>query len=203
MSITNLTADAETFTCNAYLATGKVTTLVDAGSMPGIVDSLRAQSDRVDRVVLTHQHGDHVECLEAVVEAFDPEVFAFDDHPLRTYAIDDGDQIQIGDEDYEVVFTPGHASDHISLVSDQRLISGDIVVYDDAAFSDGSFGRTDIPGASRETLIKSIRRLRDRLPPTVQELYSGHGSVFTGDVGAVIDRALERAERRQPKYPEE
>ncbi|OYR64261.1 MBL fold metallo-hydrolase, partial [Halorubrum sp. E3] len=31
-----VTADAEEFTCNAYLVVGDATTLVDAGTMPGV-----------------------------------------------------------------------------------------------------------------------------------------------------------------------
>jgi hypothetical protein len=34
-------------------------------------------------------------------------------------------------------------------------------------------------------------------------MYSGHGGVYEGDVRAVVERALERAERREPKYPDE
>ena len=38
MNVTNVTADAESFTCNAYLAEGDRTVLVDAGAMDGVVD---------------------------------------------------------------------------------------------------------------------------------------------------------------------
>jgi len=33
-----VTADAEEFTCNAYLVPGEAPTLVDAGTMPGVDD---------------------------------------------------------------------------------------------------------------------------------------------------------------------
>lgn len=203
MDVTNVTADADTFTCNAYLVEGEHTTLVDAGAMRDVVDVIHTVTDHIDRVVITHQHGDHVECLDAVVESFDPAVFAYEDHPLRTESLADGDRIAVGDETAEVVFTPGHAPDHVSLVTDSRLFSGDIVVHDDGAFSDGSFGRTDIPGASRDELIESVSRLLERLPSGVSEMYSGHGGIYEGDVHAVVERALERAQRREPKYPEE
>jgi len=58
-------------------------------------------------------------------------------------------------------------------------------------------------GQSRDRLIESIRELLDRLPASVSEMYSGHGGVYEGDVRAVVERALERAERREPKYPDE
>lgn len=200
MSITNLVADAEVFTANAYLVEGEVTTLVDPGSAPGVVDAIGDRVDHLDRVVLTHQHTDHVDRLDAVVETFDPAVAAAAAHPHRTESIADGDDLQIGDEEYRVVATPGHADDHVSLVGASALFSGDVVVYADGAFEDGSFGRTDRPGQSREQLIDSIERLIAATPPTVEGLYPGHGPVHEGDVHAVLDRALERAERREPKY---
>ena len=160
MDPVTVTADAETFTCNAYLVTSEPTTLVDAGAMPGVAD-----------VVAAH-------------------------------TINDGDDVAVGDESFEVVYTPGHAADHVSLVSETTLFSGDVVVYNDGAFDDGSFGRTDMAGQSRERLIESIELLLDRMHNSVEAMYAGHGDPFHGDVRAVVERALERAERREPKYPE-
>jgi len=203
MDVEVVTSGAESFTCNAFLALGETTTLVDAGAYDGVVDEIREHADAVDRVVLTHQHGDHVQQLDAVVDAFDPDVYAYADHPLRTHDLADGDSLQVGDETADVVFTPGHAPDHVSLVTESALFAGDVVVHDDGAFDDGSFGRTDMAGQSRERLIGSIRELLARLPDSVTEFYAGHGGVFEGDVRAVVERALERAERREPKYPDE
>ncbi len=203
MDVITVTADAEEFTCNAYLALGEQTTLVDAGTMPGVEGVIRDHTDSLDRVVLTHQHGDHVGELDAVLSTFDADCYAYADHPQRTHELDDGDEIQVGDESCEVVHTPGHADDHVSLVGERSLFSGDVVVYNDGAFDDGSFGRTDYPGQSREQLIDSIEELLARTPETVEKLYAGHGDVYEGDVQAVIERALERAERREPKYPDE
>jgi len=202
MEVHNVTADAETFTCNAYLATGERPTLVDAGAMSGVVDTIREQTERLDAVVLTHQHGDHVQQLDSVLDAFDAEVYAYGEHPRRDHALSDGDSVLVGDERCEVVYTPGHAEDHVSLVSERSLFSGDVVVHDDGAFEGGSFGRTDRPGQSRERLIESISELLDRMPDGVEGMYSGHGSVFHGDVRSIVERALERAQQREPKYPE-
>ncbi|MBZ6495620.1 MBL fold metallo-hydrolase [Natrinema longum] len=211
MEVHHVTEDAETFTCNAYLAVGEdgTATLVDAGAVEGVVDEIREHTDELEAVVMTHQHGDHVARLEAVVEAFDPAVYAYAEHPTRTHAIDDGDTVTIGDEGFEVVYTPGHADDHVSLVSDSSLFSGDVVVHDDGAFDYGSFGRTDMAGQSRERLIESVRDLLERMPEErseaagVEHMYAGHGDVFHGDVRDVVETALQRAEKREPKYPDE
>jgi len=203
MDVHTVTADADTFTCNAYLAVGERSTLVDAGAMDGVVDAIRAHTAALDAVVLTHQHGDHVEQLDAVLDAFDADCYAYADHPRRTDALAAGDEIVVGDETCEVVYTPGHADDHVSLVGPDSLFSGDVVVHDDGAFDYGSFGRTDLPGQSRERLIESIRELLDRMPAGVEHMYAGHGDVFHGDVRDVVETALARAEQREPKYPDE
>ncbi|RAW45274.1 MBL fold metallo-hydrolase [Halorubrum sp. 48-1-W] len=203
-----VTADAEEFTCNAYLVPGEATTLVDAGTMPGVEDVVAEHVDEVDRVVLTHQHHDHVGELDAVLDRFEPRLFAAADHPRRDVAIGDGDEVLVGSEPCTVVETPGHADDHVSLVGEARVYTGDVVVYNDGAFDDGSFGRTDMAGQSRERLIESLHRLLDRLPDTVEAMYPGHGDVYRAGEGSdtvreVIERATERAERREPKYPDE
>lgn len=170
--------------------------------MPRIVEEVRKHTEDVDQVVLTHGHGDHVEQLESVLDAFDPDLYAYADHPRRTHELADGDTLTIGDETCETIYTPGHADDHLAFMSETTIYSGDVVVHDDGAFEGGSFGRTDMAGQSREKLIESIRRILDRLPESVEHMYSGHGSEFHGDIRAVIETALERAERREPKYPE-
>ena len=203
MDVVTVTEDADVFTCNAYLALGAEPTLVDAGTMTGVEDVVAEHTDDLSKVVLTHQHSDHVAELDAVLDRFDTDCYAFGNHPERTHELSDGDEVVIGDERCEVVHTPGHADDHVSLVGEQSLFSGDVVVYNDGAFDDGSFGRTDYPGQSRERLIESIRELFDRMPDTVERMYAGHGDVFSGDIREVVERALDRAERREPKYPDE
>lgn len=207
MDVINVTANAEEFTCNAYLVDGTSPTLVDVGTMPGVEDVVGEHVSTLDRVVLTHQHSDHVGELDAVLDAFDADLYAYGDHPRRTHELVDDDVVHIGDDAFEVVYTPGHASDHVAFVCEHALFSGDVVVYNDAAFDDGSFGRTDMAGQSRERLIESLRTLLERLPDTVESMYAGHGDPFHEDpdgdtVRDVVERALERAERRELKYPE-
>lgn len=217
MDVTCLTDEAETFTANVYLVVGRSATLIDAGAMSGIEAAVSAQVPDLESIVLTHQHDDHVAELNSLLEAFEPAVYAAEPAEVRqqasadeevaprtgnqpTLQLEDGDTITIGGESFEVVETPGHAPDHLVFVGETAVFSGDIVVYSDGAFDDGSFGRTDLPGADRETLIESLDRLLERVPSSVESLYPGHGPPFHGDVRGVIERARDRAARREPKY---
>ncbi len=204
----NITKDAETFTSNVFLVPEDPVTLVDAGAVSGVGDDIRTHVDGLDRVIVTHSHGDHVAELDTVVDEFDADVYAFADLPQRDVAVSDGDELQVGSERCEVVHTPGHADDHVSIVGEQRLFSGDVFVYNDGAFDDGSFGRTDLAGQSRDRLIDSLETLLDRMPDSTAEMYAGHGDIYRASSGAdelqtVLERVLERARRRQPKYPDE
>lgn len=200
--VTTVTADADTFTCNAYLVEGETTALVDAGAWVGVVDAIQNRVDEVNSLVITHQDADHVAMVDQVCEAFDPSVYAYDAHSRRTDELHDGDEIQLGDEPFDVVYTPGHGTDHVAFVSETTLFSGDVVVHDDGAYDYGSFGKTNRPGDDREELIRSLGRLLDRMPDGVTHMYAGHGGVFHGDVRDVVVTAKERAEERQPKYPD-
>ncbi len=202
MEVHNATADADTFTSNAWLATGDADVLVDAGAMDGsrTIEEIRRGVDSLDAVVLTHQHGDHVGALDAVLDEFGCPLYAYADHPRRDHELVDGGSVAVGDEMCTVVHTPGHADDHVALVGESSVYTGDVAVYSDGAFDDGSFGRTDMPGQSRETLIESLRTLLEELPESVQRMYPGHGPMYEGDINSVVERALERAERRDPKY---
>jgi glyoxylase-like metal-dependent hydrolase (beta-lactamase superfamily II) len=202
MDVYNVTADADVFTCNAYLVEGERTVLVDAGAWSGVVDAVKSHTDALDAIMLTHQHSDHIAELDAVLDAFDAPLYAYADHPRREGELDDGDQVFIGDEAFDVVYTPGHADDHVAFVSETTLFSGDVVVHDDGAFDYGSFGRTDMAGQSRERLIESISALLEVMGDDVEHMYAGHGDEFHGDVRDVVETALGRAEKRQPKYPE-
>ena len=202
MQVYNLTADVEQFTANAYLLVTETPLLVDVGVDAAIVDRITDHVEALDAVLITHQHRDHIDALDAVVDAFDPAVYAYAPLDHRTAALADGETLQFDGVRLTAVHTPGHATDHLALFTEQALFSGDLVVYNDGAFDDGSFGRTDGPDQDRATLVGSIETLLAQLPPTVTSMYPGHGdSLVEGDVRETIDRALTRAKRFEPKYP--
>lgn len=88
---------------------------------------------RLAAIILTHQHADHSEMLGSV-EQWAPEVPVYavlEKFARLTPPIADGDMIAFGTDtaDFmEVVATPGHTMDSISLIHDHVLYSGDTVL---------------------------------------------------------------------------
>jgi hydroxyacylglutathione hydrolase len=100
---------------------------------------------------------------------FDPKEAGMSDCPEPDSYISDGDTLDFAGHTFEVLFTPGHAPDHVSFYhrSSQTLLAGDLLFYD-------SIGRTDLPGGSMEILLDSVKRKIFPLPDEVSVL-PGHG----------------------------
>jgi hydroxyacylglutathione hydrolase len=141
-------------------------------------------------ILVTHGHWDHLggiadlaegtgapvhmaeterELLERAVDFTPPGVY------VRPYS---PDVLLAGDETldlagiaFETIPVPGHSPGHVAFAADGALFSGDVLFA-------GSVGRTDLPGASWETLAASIAGLLDRLPAETV-VYPGHGPATT------------------------
>jgi hydroxyacylglutathione hydrolase len=85
--------------------------------------------------------------------------------------LDGGETIEVGGISFDVLSVPGHSPAHLAYYADGCLFSGDVLFA-------GSVGRTDLPGASWDELIASIRMLVDSLPPETA-IYPGHGPATT------------------------
>lgn len=83
--------------------------------------------------------------------------------------IDQNQSIHLGDDELNILFTPGHSPGSLSFYSrqDRFLISGDVLFQN-------SIGRSDLPGGNFETLLNSIHTRLLTLPDDTV-VYSGHG----------------------------
>ena len=139
MRIDNMARGNSMYTSNVYLVRGDWNalvdrnTLVDTGRDPVVLDNLEQAATgvgkpRVEQVVLTHGHYDHVGMLERIRERYRPLVYAFSPHLEGTdRVLGDGDRLFLGDARFEVIHVPCHSQDSICLFHPGSgvLFSGD------------------------------------------------------------------------------
>lgn len=152
---------------------------------------------KITHILLTHTHFDHVGGLLALKTAKDVPVLAHAESvPMLKVAassaarwgltvaqpaapdlyVSEGDSIEVGDVQLDVLDTPGHAPGHVSFYCAKHgvLFDGDVLFK-------GSIGRTDLPGANTNDLMRTIKEKILLLPDETQVL-SGHGPPTTIDV---------------------
>src|SRR5437762_4763223 len=87
--------------------------------------------------------------------------------------IKQGTTIDVGNDQLEIRFTPGHSPGHVCFC-DQ---AGGFAISGDVLFN-GSIGRTDLPGGDFDILISSIQTQLFTLADDTK-IYSGHGPMTT------------------------
>lgn len=97
----------------------------------------------------------------------------FDNYQGNFIFIKEGDVLRLGDDELKVIEAPGHSPGHVCFYCEKQgfIIGGDVLFQ-------GSIGRTDLPGGSFDTLIKSIKTKLFPLPDETI-VYSGHGEPTT------------------------
>ena len=88
----------------------------------------------------------------------------------HTHTYTEGTRLQLAGLDIAVLHTPGHTPGSVCLLADTHIFSGDTLFA-------GSCGRTDLPGGSWPTILKSLGRLK-ALEGNFW-VYPGHGSAST------------------------
>src|SRR4051794_186230 len=93
----------------------------DEGHLAAIDQRLGAAA--VGAVLLTHGHGDHVDGAERFAARHQVRV-------LRHPELADGDVVHVGPLSLGVLYTPGHAPDHVAfwLAEDRVLFTGDLIL---------------------------------------------------------------------------
>jgi glyoxylase-like metal-dependent hydrolase (beta-lactamase superfamily II) len=161
------------------------------GDVDTILQTVADNGVQLEKIMLTHGHLDHaggtadlVEQLSLPVEgpheddkfwidAMPQQGQMFGVRPPRTFTPDRwlvaGDTVDVGNLTFEVRHCPGHTPGHIIFFHEPSRLA----LVGDVLFS-GSIGRTDFPGGSYETLIRSIKEQLWPLGDDV-EFICGHG----------------------------
>lgn len=97
----------------------------------------------------------------------------YDPSPEPSKYLKEEEVITFGNTGLRPIFTPGHSPASLSFLEEKTniLIAGDVLFYE-------SIGRTDLPGGSMETLLKSIEEKLFTLPDETQ-VFPGHGPKTT------------------------
>lgn len=161
------------FDNNAYVVfSGKDAILVDAANdAPKLIEAVRGLN--VASIVETHHHQDHWQAVADLVEAVGAPVLAHpdDDFPFPTQPLSEGNTLKIGDDDIQVLHTPGHTLGSLCFVAGGRLISGDTLFP-------GGPGNTFNNRAAFETIMRSVDRLFAMLSDDTI-VHPGHGADTT------------------------
>jgi ribonuclease/clavin/mitogillin len=134
-------------------------------------------ADELDRIVVTHAHGDHIGGVKDASRLFGKlevlkKPWAGHDDPtgVPITAIDHEAEVTTAGATLRAVFTPGHAPDHLCyfLVEEKALFTGDVIL---------GAGTTIIPDDTGDLgqYMDSLRRL---LALDVEKIYPAHGPVI-------------------------
>ena len=165
---------------NTYLVgTGDERILLDTGSghaeyLPVLAQALDERGCRIQEIVLTHGHPDHIGGCQGVMGQVGPLRVSkfpwahFDDpYPVEITPLADGDVVETEGATLRAMHTPGHAADHLCFVLEEErsIFTGDNVL---------GVGTTVIPAEGGDLLdyMNSLERLRTEEPTA---LYPAHG----------------------------
>jgi glyoxylase-like metal-dependent hydrolase (beta-lactamase superfamily II) len=146
------------------------------------VDALLKQCEqlglKVTYVINTHSHHDHVGGNDAVAKRTGAKIVAHEKASVRKdVGVKDGDTVEVGTLKVKVLHTPGHCPDHICLLVDGKLMTGDLLFI-------GECGRTDLTGGSASEMYNSLFNKILPLDDSI-EVYPGHdyGSKPSSTIG--------------------
>jgi glyoxylase-like metal-dependent hydrolase (beta-lactamase superfamily II) len=187
---------------NTYLVgTGSERILLDTGQgvpayLPVLSRALERAGCRIQEIVLTHGHPDHIGGARDVQDAHGalrvskrPHAGFDAKHDVEISPIDDGSVIEAEGATLRALHTPGHAEDHLCFVLEEErsIFSGDNVL---------GVGTTVIPSEGGDLLdyMHSLERLLAEKPTSI---YPAHGPVIREGEAKVRDYIAHRNEREE------
>ena len=167
--------------CASYLigcASKGVAAIVDPQGDPSHYESqARHHGLKIAQVIETHVHADHLSAARELAERSGAELMMgvgsdvnFGFEPLA-----DGDVIGVGNRHIRVLHTPGHTSEHVSLLVDNWFVlTGDTLFVGDVGRVDLALSEIDEDELrDRARLLHSSLQMLAALPSET-EIYPGH-----------------------------
>jgi len=167
--------------------------VIDSGDdADKILNRIKELGIEIKAILVTHGHFDHVGAVAPLKRELNVEFLAHKDDlffiedgenaarrwgvmieqpPKPDRFIKDGDTIEVGNYELEVLHTPGHSPGGVSFLHNRMVFGGDTLFQ-------SSIGRTDFRKGSFEELEKSIKTRLYTLPDDTI-VYTGHGPTTT------------------------
>jgi glyoxylase-like metal-dependent hydrolase (beta-lactamase superfamily II) len=139
--------------------------------MEELAEAVDRHKGELVALLFTHSHGDHIGDMDLLREAFDVPIWG-SEYTSQTVRCDrilsDGDQLQLGKQEWTVLITPGHHPGHVCLSSPAGIVAGDMVA---------GIGTILIPPGTgdMDVYIEQLERLRELKPHL---LFPSHGPVI-------------------------
>ncbi len=153
-----------------------------------IYDHCRSENLRIEGILLTHGHFDHIFAAEELSELSGAKIYAAaKEHEVLTdpyknssamlsrpctvladTELTEGEEITLAGFRILVMETPGHTAGSICyyIPEEKVLFSGDTLFHT-------GYGRTDLPTGNSSEIVRSVRRLLKELPEDTK-VYPGH-----------------------------
>jgi glyoxylase-like metal-dependent hydrolase (beta-lactamase superfamily II)/rhodanese-related sulfurtransferase len=182
--------------CQSYLvgcADTCVGALIDpeAGQVDRYVALAARHGLRLRYLIDTHTHADHFSATKLLGKQLGAQVVMHraSPAPMVTMKVDDGDMLLVGKLQLQVMHTPGHTRDSMSLLLQDRVFTGDALLI-------GGTGRTDLPtgdsGALYDSLFGRLLQLDPALKVYPAHEYKGRSHSTIGDEIATNPRLQAR-----------
>ncbi|HEV2591677.1 MAG TPA: rhodanese-like domain-containing protein [Gaiellaceae bacterium] len=182
--------------CASYLiGDGDAAVVVDPSFQ---IDQYLAEGMRIERVLETHTHADHVSGHGrfALEHGVPTSIHSLAEAEYPHDALADGDEIHVGGVTIRVMHTPGHRPEHCAFVVDEkRALTGDSLFVGDAARPDLAVAAVE--GA--QDLFASLQKLA-ALGDSV-EVFPGHvaGSLCGGNMSPERSSTIGRERKTNDK----
>lgn len=145
--------------------------VVDPGDATPVIDFLERNQLTLAVILITHRHHDHIDGIAGLLEHWPVPVYGPESAliPRVSHPLADGDQLELGGLQFQIIGVPGHTWEHIAYFYSGGSTPHPLLFCGDALFAGGCGRRFDDTG---ESMWKSLQKMA-ALPEDTQ-VYCAH-----------------------------